>query len=328
MYVPVKGGAEAIAASLAALDQQRRGDRDLADIALEQIINQFSLGVDRIMSEAGLYDPRLAALAFKQAQGDLAEAVFLLRAHRAQLPDFGEAIFCDLDALTLERDISATQKELAGGQVLGATYDYSHRLLDFSLEAGRDPAPVPVARVLPPSADQDESVTDLLQLEPAQIPVDITRQPLAATPSPAERLGHLARGEEGYMTGIAYESLRTAGQSHPYVSRLKRGELVLDVTLEDIGLQVSIGTLRLTTCSLIEADDDCLHEGFGIAFGAAERRALAMAAVDLQLKRQPASADSLMHCDGVAASGYLSHLKLPHYSDFAADLDRLKGARE
>lgn len=32
------------------------------------------------------------------------------------------------------RHISATQKELAGGQILGATYDYTHRLLNMDLE--------------------------------------------------------------------------------------------------------------------------------------------------------------------------------------------------
>ena len=41
------------------------------------------------MAEGSLYDPELAALAIKQARGDLVEAVFLLRAYRATLPRLG-----------------------------------------------------------------------------------------------------------------------------------------------------------------------------------------------------------------------------------------------
>ena len=43
------------------------------------------LAVDRVMSEGSLYDRELAALAIKQARGDLIEAIFLLRAFRATL---------------------------------------------------------------------------------------------------------------------------------------------------------------------------------------------------------------------------------------------------
>ena len=41
------------------------------------------------MGEGSLYDRELAALAIKQAQGDLVEAAFLLRAYRTTLPRFG-----------------------------------------------------------------------------------------------------------------------------------------------------------------------------------------------------------------------------------------------
>ena len=41
------------------------------------------------MSEGSLYDRELAALAIKQARGDLIEAIFLLRAYRTTLPRFG-----------------------------------------------------------------------------------------------------------------------------------------------------------------------------------------------------------------------------------------------
>ena len=87
------------------------------------------------MAEASLYDRRLAALAIKQARGDLIEAVFLARAYRTTLPRFGFAEPLDTARMRLRRRVSATYKDLPGGQVLGPTFDYTHRLIDFDLEA-------------------------------------------------------------------------------------------------------------------------------------------------------------------------------------------------
>ena len=144
------------------------------------------------------------------------------------------------------------------------------------------------------------------------------------------RLAHLARGEEGYLTGLAYERLRKAGAAHPYVAELAMGSVEVVVELEDIGLSVSIGDLPLTICTSLQpnlGDTPHLQSGFGIAFGANERKAVAMAVVDQHIKAGQAHADVLMHCDGVAAAGYVSHLKLPHYSDFDADIARLRRIR-
>ena len=95
------------------------------------------------MGEGSLYDRELAALAVKQAQGDLIEAAFLLRAYRTTLPRFAHSLPVDTAAMQIRRRISAMFKDLPGGQVLGPTYDYTHRLLDFGLaeEAATSPAP-------------------------------------------------------------------------------------------------------------------------------------------------------------------------------------------
>jgi alpha-D-ribose 1-methylphosphonate 5-triphosphate synthase subunit PhnI len=37
--------------------------------------------------------------------------------------------------MRVRRRVSATYKDLPGGQVLGPTFDYTHRLLDFALAA-------------------------------------------------------------------------------------------------------------------------------------------------------------------------------------------------
>ena len=101
------------------------------------------------MSEGSLYDRRIAALAIKQARGDMIEAIFLVRAYRTTLPRFGFAEPLDTAAMTLRRRVSATFKDLPGGQVLGPTFDYTHRLIDFDLEAPGAPASAPTAAAGP-----------------------------------------------------------------------------------------------------------------------------------------------------------------------------------
>ncbi|MEB0161006.1 carbon-phosphorus lyase complex subunit PhnI, partial [Pseudomonas sp. AH2 (2023)] len=78
MYVAVKGGERAIDAAHAWLAEERRGDPAIPDLTVPQIREQMALAVNRVMAEGSLYDPDLAALAIKQARGDLIEAVFLI----------------------------------------------------------------------------------------------------------------------------------------------------------------------------------------------------------------------------------------------------------
>ena len=145
------------------LDDYRRGDREVPELSLAQIREQMPLAVSRVMSEGSLYDPQLAALALKQAAGDAIEAVFLLRAYRTTLSRFGYTQPLDTGRMRLQRRISSTFKDVPGGQILGPTYDYTQRLLDFSLEAGRE------ADALPPGEETLDSsmprVTDLLAHE-------------------------------------------------------------------------------------------------------------------------------------------------------------------
>src|ERR1700744_6359964 len=137
-YVAVKGGEQAIDNAHAWLAEERRGDTSIADVSLQQIAGQLGRAVDRAMGEGSLYDKELAALAVKQAQGDLIEAAFLLRAYRTTLPRFAHSEPVDTAGMRIQRRISAVFKDLPGGQILGPTYDYTHRLLDFALVADND----------------------------------------------------------------------------------------------------------------------------------------------------------------------------------------------
>jgi len=133
MYVAVKGGEAAIRNAHRLLDDRRRGDRAVPALGLDQIVEQLALAVDRVMAEGSLYDRELAALAVKQARGDMIEAIFLVRAYRTTLPRFGYSLPVDTAAMRVERRVSATYKDLPGGQLLGPTFDYTHRLLDPEL---------------------------------------------------------------------------------------------------------------------------------------------------------------------------------------------------
>ena len=185
MYVAVKGGEAAIANAHRLLADRRRGDRQVPALRLDQIVEQFGLGVDRVMSEGSLYDKELAALAIVQARGDLIEAIFLVRAYRTTLPRFGYTRPVDTAAMLAERRVSATYKDLPGGQMLGPTFDYTHRLLDPEIAAGaqveepeqRDTTPEPMPRVSDILAGENLIEEDGA-LPPGHIPGDITREPM------------------------------------------------------------------------------------------------------------------------------------------------------
>jgi alpha-D-ribose 1-methylphosphonate 5-triphosphate synthase subunit PhnI len=182
-YVTVKGGEQAIDTAHAWLAEERRGDRDAPELSLAQIEGQLGRSVDRAMGEGSLYDRELAALAVKQAQGDLIEAAFLLRAYRTTLPRFAHAVPIETAAMQIRRRISAVFKDLPGGQVLGPTYDYTHRLLDFGLaEDGADAAAPAHGEAMPAMPRVPDILGHEGLIEPdgdgAAEPGDLTRQPL------------------------------------------------------------------------------------------------------------------------------------------------------
>jgi alpha-D-ribose 1-methylphosphonate 5-triphosphate synthase subunit PhnI len=358
MYVAVKGGETAIAHSLDLLADKRRGDRDVAELSLEQIDQQLGLAVDRVMTEGSCYDRALAALAIKQARGDLVEAIFLLRAYRTTLPRFGDSVPIDTTSMVAERRISATFKDVPGGQVLGPTYDYTHRLLDFSLAAsGERPhaptAPVDSAQALPRVGDileRDGLLEPPPKGPPSQAPrtgekaEDLTRQPLALPASRPLRLQNLARGDEGFLLALGYSTQRGYGNNHPFVGEIRFGSVPVAFVPEELGFAIEIAEVDVTECDMVNqfaGSHDVppqFTRGYGLAFGHAERKAIAMALVDRALRAEELSesADSpaqdeefvLAHSDNVEASGFVQHLKLPHYVDFQSELVTVRALRE
>ena len=381
MYVAVKGGETAILNSYKLLAEQRRGDTTQPELTVSQIRQQLKLSVDRVMTEGSVYDPELAALAIKQASGDLVEAIFLLRAYRATLPRLGNTCPLDTARMQLDRRISATFKDLPGGQVLGPTYDYTQRLLDFTLMANaqiesaqdvdtqdvdtqdlatqekgeqeKDGAPAvsaPADAVLPNKVPR---VVDLLNQEglietfahpeydPA--PRDLTREPLRFPADRATRLQNIARGDEGFLLAMAYSTQRGYSHSHPFVGEVRLGQVAVEIEPEELGFAISIGEMEITECEMVnqfagsKTEPPQFTRGYGLAFGHSERKAMAMSLVDRALRahelgeaiESPAQMQEfvLSHSDSLEASGFVQHLKLPHYVDFQSELELVRKMR-
>lgn len=66
----------------------------------------------------------------------------MLRAYRTTLAKVAVSEPVNSAEMRLERRISAVYKDIPGGQLLGPTYDYTHRLLDFTLLANGETPPL------------------------------------------------------------------------------------------------------------------------------------------------------------------------------------------
>ncbi len=347
-YVAVSGGREAIEESIKLLDYYRSGTEQ--DIELEAIEKKMGLLIDRVMSEAGFYDRHYAALALKQSEGAVEEAVFLLRAYRSTLTRNYYTNTVDADGMRIIRRISAAFKDIEGGQILGATYDYTHRLLNFDLEhetsgellervqtmlkeAGREKIE-PCKRVS--QELKKEGLIDDVPLN-EETPFDVTENMLEFPAPRSARLQTLSRADTGYISGLAYSCLRGFGQVHPTVGELRSGYVELDVPyLFDKEESICIGEILITEVeSFSEADDGDklkLSVGYGAVFGRNENKAIAMSILDKALEKEGKAPTNdqefvLMHGDSLEMNGFISHLKLPHYVTFQSKLDAVRKTR-
>ena len=348
-YVAVTGGREAIEASLELLKYYRnRGDEDATVAALR---DGLGLLIDRVMGEAGLYEPTLAALSLKQCEGSVEEAVFLLRAYRSTLPRNHTANELDCRAMRLIRRISAAFKDIPGGQLLGPTYDYTHRLIDFSIaqENAQDHAQwreVFLNRVGAQPLSNPGRVTALLEKEgliqaaksEEKVPFDVTQEPITFPAPRSARLQTLARADTGYVNGLAYSSLRGFGAVHPTVGELRCGYAPVTIPYPLCpGETIFIGEVLLTEVESFvpthEAAGDSealgIAVGYGTVMGRNENKAIAMSILDRSLETEGDSPTQneefvLYHGDSLEMNGFISHLKLPHYVTFQSKLDRVR----
>ncbi len=367
-YVAVRGGGVAIEESLKLLEYERVSQGDTSTV--EEIEITFPGLVEQVMGEASLYAPRLAALALKQAQGSPEEAVFLLRAFRSTLERPYISRVIDTEKMQVERRISAAFKDVPGGQLLGATRDYSHRLINFDLEdeTAEDQARIREAfeaevECLCGNATEEAlaslsslpKVLDYLRAEGLSEtyvnddtePVDVTMEPLTFPAPRSARLQTLARGMTQGVTTLGYAAIRGFGPSHPTVGELRAGsiEILIDNPLSQEGSEEDayyLGSIPVTEVESVFSIDSTkngkaqlsFEVGYGLVMGRLETKAIAMSVLDFCLnqgdKQYPTQDEEfvLYHIDGVEATGFVSHLKLPHYVTFQSKLSSVRSTVE
>lgn len=360
-YVAVKGGIDAVHNAEKTARYLRVRGRS-KPIEIRQIRDQMRLGVDRVMSEGSLYAPDLASLALKQAEGDPIEASFIIRAYRSTQPRDDYSLIADTGRMRIIRRISATFKDIPGGQILGPTRDYTIRLLNFSLmeeceeqnktfieefiseslagEVGERPAFPKVVELL-----KDQGLLKHFPANEAghfsERPTDITRDGLIFPATRSARLQALARGETGGMVTLAYTTMRGYGNIHPTLGELRVGYVPLQVRHPEGRGVVTIGEVLVTEAEVISQDFaegnqelPVFTVGYGLCFGHNEEKAIAMAilerAMDTPNPTAPAQDEEfvLSHIDGIEAAGFTAHWKLPHYVTFQSILDRIRKSQK
>ncbi|MEI3612477.1 carbon-phosphorus lyase complex subunit PhnI [Pseudogracilibacillus sp. SO30301A] len=362
-YVAVKGGTEAIEASINLLNYERIKDKRIIEV--ETIISTMRSLVDQVMSESSLYSPFLAALAIKQAEGSMEEAVFLLRAHRSTLPRLYVSESVDMNDMFVERRISASFKDIPGGQLLGATPDYKHRLLNFDLideSAFHNEKLINQYKsALPPYVNTTEvlrypKVVEYLRKEGLfptyepnnEEPIDVTKENIRFPIARSARLQMLTRGQTGAVTSLGYASLRGYGAVHPTVGEVRFGSIPIHVNVQseaeiDPDDSYYIGEIKLSEVESFvpvttsdENGNDALHFeiGYGVCFGRNETKAIAMSILDQCLEHPEIDFPThdeefvLLHIDSVESTGFISHLKLPHYVTFQSKLDAVRNTKK
>ncbi|BDH60058.1 carbon-phosphorus lyase complex subunit PhnI [Lysinibacillus sp. PLM2] len=350
-YVAVTGGKEAIEASLQHLTYERVKHGEWIDVkTIKATMRGF---LDQVMSESSLYSESLAAIAMKQSEGNVEEAVFLLRAHRSTLPRLYYSTVTDPRDMLVIRRVSASFKDIPGGQILGPSYDYLHRLIDFSLitETEQDvrrkkvefeSIEVPEESSLP--LEKLPKVMDYLRKEGLiqnlpvndEQPDDVTKESLTFPSSRSERLQILTRGQTGAVVSFGYAGLRGYGSSHPNVGEVRVGYQPIHIQIDDED-EYYIGSIKLTEvesfipANVSENGKEVLEFdiGYGACFGQNETKAIAMSILDHALENPentPIHDEEfvLLHIDTVESTGFISHLKLPHYVTFQSKLEQIR----
>jgi alpha-D-ribose 1-methylphosphonate 5-triphosphate synthase subunit PhnI len=348
-YVAVEAGEELIQRAADLFEKRRIEDaNDDELLTIDAIEGQLGRLVGQTMSEAGLYAPRLAALAVKQAQGDTVEASFLLRAYRSTLERWDESVPTESAEMFTTRRVSPAYKDVPGGQMLGATKDYTQRLLDFDLldDTGEDPTADWERRETEPESLRnvmkilrEEDLVSTPEGNGTTEPIDTTREPLTHPVPRSGVLQELARGETGAVTALGYSALRGYGQVHPTLGEVRTGELPLRVEHPYTGEPVEVTSVEVTETEAIvpryeKRDEPQFAFGYGLVVGRNERKAIGMSILDASIRMdaddEPAeNPEFVLDCiDGIDSFGFIEHLKLPHYVTFQSILDRIRAIRK
>jgi alpha-D-ribose 1-methylphosphonate 5-triphosphate synthase subunit PhnI len=178
---------------------------------------------------------------------------------------------------------------------------------------------------------------------PDAVPGDLTREPLSFPAGRDVRLQALARGDEGFLMAMGYSTQRGYGGSHPFAGEIRMGDVGVEIVPPELGFAIDIGDITLTECQMVnqfkgsKTKPPQFTRGYGLVFGHAERKAMAMALTDRAMRAEELGEDvtapaqnvefMLYHSDNIEATGFVEHLKLPHYVDFQSELEAVRRMR-
>jgi alpha-D-ribose 1-methylphosphonate 5-triphosphate synthase subunit PhnI len=177
-----------------------------------------------------------------------------------------------------------------------------------------------------------------------QEPDDVTQEKFMFPASRSVRLQTLFRADTGFVSGVAYAGMRGYGfNAHPTIGELRCGyvEIAMDYPYDGNESMV-LGEILFTEVegftgdqksSEKEHDELGIAIGYGLAFGRQETKAIAMSILDSALNHpHPGSPPNdeefvLLHGEALEMSGFISHLKLPHYVTYQSKLDNIRKTR-
>jgi alpha-D-ribose 1-methylphosphonate 5-triphosphate synthase subunit PhnI len=146
------------------------------------------------------------------------------------------------------------------------------------------------------------------------------------------------------VLGLAYSTQRGYGRTHAFVGELRIGTCAVEMEIPELGFAIEIGEVRLTECETVnqftgsKTEPAQFTRGYGLVFGQTERKAISMSLVDRALRWRELGEDFvgapaqdeefvLSHADNIQATGFLEHIKLPHYVDFQSELELIRRLR-
>jgi alpha-D-ribose 1-methylphosphonate 5-triphosphate synthase subunit PhnI len=353
-YVAVKGGTDAIHNSQELVEFYRLKNA-ATPLDVKQIKSQLRLAIDKVMGEGGLYAPDYAAIALKQAEGEVFEAAFILRAFRTTLQRRYYSEVISTREMFIKRKISASFREIPGGQVLGPTRDYTQRILDTT-KAGETPEAVEkFLETFESKINRDKlqtiktyaKVIDLLKEEGLLKKVDpnedrtltdITREAIRFPAPRSARLQMMCRAETGGLMAMGYSSMRGFGSAHPTVGELRYG--TVPVRIKDPSGRIRYaGKIEVTEAEMISSVSVGKRNaipkftiGYGLCFGQNDTKVICMGILDTTMRSPDVNAPAndqefvLYHTEGIESMGFTNHLKLPHYVDFQSGLNSIRAA--
>ena len=118
------------------------------------------------------------------------------------------------------------------------------------------------------------------------------------------------------------------------------GDVSVEIEPPELGFAIDIGDITVTECQMInqfkgsKITPPQFTRGYGLVFGFTERKSMAMALVDRAMRAEELGEEVtapaqnvefvVYHSDNIEATGFVEHLKLPHYVDFQSELQNVR----